>query len=85
MAAYARELVRELQDWGYIAEVDVLDHTWVNTAYTWSWPGSTWRDKALAALEAQGIFQVGRYGRWVFQGIADSIRDGFIVGSALKD
>jgi protoporphyrinogen oxidase len=85
LAAYAKELVRELQDWGYIADVDVLDHTWVNTAYTWSWPGSTWRGEALAALEAQGIFQVGRYGRWVFQGIADSIRDGFIVGSAFKD
>ena len=36
------------------------------------------------ALEAHGIYQVGRYGRWAFQGIADSIRDGFIVGGKCK-
>ncbi len=54
-------------------------------AYTWSWPGSGWKQKALRQLEEQGIYQVGRYGRWVFQGIADSIRDGFLVGASLKN
>jgi hypothetical protein len=39
----------------------------------------------MAALEARDIFPVGRYGRWVFQGIADSIRDGLYVGGALRD
>jgi hypothetical protein len=85
LSAYAKELIGELRAWGYIADVDVLDHTWVNTAYTWSTPGSSWRSRAMAALEAQAIYPVGRYGRWVFQGIADSIRDGFMVGGALKD
>jgi hypothetical protein len=52
---------------------------------TWSWPGSRWRELALRKLEEHRIFQVGRYGRWIFQGIADSIRDGFILGSSFRD
>lgn len=46
---------------------------------------SEWKQKALRHFEEQGIYQVGRYGRWVFQGIADSIRDGFLVGASLKN
>ncbi len=30
-------------------------------------------------------FFIGRYGRWLFQSIADSIKDGFFVGAAFKD
>ena len=61
-----------------------MDLTWIDVAYTWSWPGSKWRQEALRVLEEHDIHQVGRYGRWVFQGIADSIRDGFVVGGALR-
>lgn len=82
--AYAAAVVKELQAWQFIGEVEVIDPTWIEVAYTWSWPGSQWRSKALKRLEEHNIFQVGRYGRWVFQGIADSIRDGFVVGSAFK-
>lgn len=74
------EIVRELQDWGWIKEVEVIDPTWIEVAYTWSWPGSRWRQKAMKALEEYSVYQVGRYARWVFQGIADSIRDGLISG-----
>ncbi|MCL4302428.1 MAG: FAD-dependent oxidoreductase [Anaerolineae bacterium] len=81
---YADAVVKELQSWEFIGEAEVVDPTWINVAYTWSWPGSSWRAKALKCLEAHNIFPVGRYGRWVFQGIADSIRDGFVVGGALK-
>jgi hypothetical protein len=56
MSVYSRELVKELQAWGWIGQVDVLDPTWIEVAYTWS---------------------------WVFQGIADSIRDGLTVGAAI--
>ena len=35
-------------------------------------------------LEDKGIYQIGRYGRWRFQGIADSIRDGFVAGSSFR-
>jgi protoporphyrinogen oxidase len=79
---YGQEVVRELQDWGFIDRVEVMSPTWVDVAYTWSWPDSTWRGKALKALEANDIYQVGRYGRWVFQGIADSIREGLMAGAA---
>jgi len=80
----AGDIVQELQEWGWIREAEVVDPTWIDVAYTWSWPGSKWREKALKALEEHGIYQVGRYARWVFQGIADSIRDGFIAGGGLK-
>jgi len=47
-------------------------------------PGSNWKDQALNLLEKENVIQVGRYGRWVFQGIAESINDGFNVGGAYK-
>ena len=36
-------------------------------------------------MEEHGIYQVGRYGRWIFQGIADSIKDGFFAGASFKE
>ena len=82
--AYAEAVVAELQDWGFIRAAEVVDPTWIEVAYTWAWPGSRWRAQALACLEARDVYPVGRYGRWIFQGIADSIRDGLFVGGALK-
>ncbi len=84
ISVYAAAVVKELQEWQFIDEAEVVDPTWIDVAYTWAWPGSGWRAKALKTLESQNIFQVGRYGCWIFQGIADSIRDGFMVGSAFK-
>lgn len=80
--AYAAAVVEELQDWGYIEEAEVVDPTWIDVAYTWSWPDSQWKAQAMGALEAKHIYPVGRYARWIFQGIADSIRDGFYAGSS---
>ena len=82
---YSRAVVEELQTWGFIKEAEVVDPTWIDVAYTWSWPDSEWKQQALRTLEAHDICQVGRYGRWVFQGIADSIRDGFFAGAGLKE
>jgi protoporphyrinogen oxidase len=79
---YSATAVKELQEWGFIEGAEVVDPTWIDVAYTWSWPGSKWRSAALRALEEHNIQMVGRYGRWVFQGIADSIRDGFFVGTS---
>ena len=81
---YAAQVVRELQAWGFIAEVDVVDPTWVDVAYTWSHPGSAWTSEATAALAGHGIRVAGRYARWSFQGIADSLRDGYLAGLALR-
>ena len=82
--AYGESVVAELQRWGYIGAAEAVHPTWVDVAYTWSWPSSPWKQQAMQALEGVGIYQVGRYGRWIFQGIADSIRDGFIAGSSFK-
>jgi len=82
---YADSVVHELREWGYIDEVEVVDPTWIDVAYTWSWPGSTWTQEALDTLDAHDVLMVGRYGRWVFQGIADSLRDGLFVGSTVRE
>ena len=78
------DVVKELQEWGWVKEVELVDPTWIDVAYTWSWPGSKWKEKALEVLEEHSIYQVGRYGRWVFQGIADSIKDGLTAGGSVK-
>jgi protoporphyrinogen oxidase len=84
----ADAIVKELQAWGWIEDVEVLDSTWIGTAYTWLWPGSHWRQEALGALEAHGVYQLGRYGRWApqlaDQGIAQSIRDGLWAGASFQ-
>jgi len=82
--ATAAAVVRELMDWGWLAEPEVVDTTWIDVAYTWSWPRSAWRTAAVDALAEHGIHQVGRYGRWTFQGIADSIRDGLMAGASFR-
>jgi len=79
----ANSVVRELQQWQWIQDTEVVDPTWIDVAYTWSWPESQWSRKAQKALEEHGIYQIGRYARWSFQGIADSISDGLMAGSAL--
>jgi protoporphyrinogen oxidase len=82
MSTLGQSIAQELQGWGWIEGAEVVDPTWIETAYTWSWAGSKWKMEALRLLEEKRIFQVGRYARWTFQGIADSIRDGFVAGSA---
>ena len=82
--SHCAAVVDELREWGFIEDVEAVDPTWIDVAYTWAWPGSRWREDALRALEAAGIYQVGRYARWTFQGIADSIRDGLFAGAALR-
>jgi hypothetical protein len=84
LASYGGDVVRELQAWGWIGAVEVLDPSWIDVAYTWSWPGSSWREAAIAALESRGIVPVGRYARWTFQGIADSVRDGLRTGASAR-
>jgi protoporphyrinogen oxidase len=79
--AYNQAAVKELQELGFVGDVEVIDPTWIDVAYTWSWPDSRWKSQALKALEKYDVYQVGRYARWAFKGIADSIKDGFTAGS----
>lgn len=81
---YTAEAIQELQEWGWLGEVHVTSPSWVDTAYTWSRPGSTWREQAIEQLRQQHIHMTGRYGKWRFQGIADSLRDGILAGAALR-
>jgi len=82
--AYISATLAELRDWGFIGETLIVDPSWIEIAYTWSWPGSSWRSQALAALDSAGIHQVGRFAAWKFQGIAGSMRDGLQAGRAAK-
>jgi protoporphyrinogen oxidase len=84
IARYADDVIGELRRWAFIDAVEVLDASWIDVAYTWSWPGSVWRREALRALDDNRIHAAGRYGRWIFQGIADSIRDGLSSGARLR-
>ncbi len=81
---YTRETIHELREWGWLKEAEVVSPSWVETAYTWSRPRSKWREQASEALRNAGILMTGRYGKWRFQGIADSLRDGFCAGAALR-
>jgi hypothetical protein len=80
---YAAAVVSELQDRDYIGDAEVVHPNWVGTAYTWSYPESGWRQTATEALAGIGVEQVGRYGRWHFQGIAESVGEGRSVGHSL--
>jgi hypothetical protein len=82
--SYSKKVVKELQSWKFIEQAETVHPTWIEVAYTWSVPGSNWKQAAIKQLENEGIYQIGRYGRWIFQGIADSIKDGFFIGGAFK-
>lgn len=70
------DTVKELKEWQFISEAEVVDPTWIDVAYTWQRPNSRWREEAIGQLKSHGIYQTGRYGKWKFQGIAESIKDG---------
>jgi len=73
---YSRSVKDELKSWGFIGKIDVIDIVWIDVAYTWSWPNSRWRQEAIEMLKSEDIYQIGRYGHWKFQGIAESIKEG---------
>jgi len=82
--SYIESVVKELSGWKFIIEAETVHPTWIEVAYTWAKPGSNWKNKALELLENENVLQIGRYGRWQFQGIAESINDGFLIASSLK-
>ena len=77
-------IVDELKDWGFITDVLVVDPTYTDPAYTWSWQGSQWAKEAIARLAERGIQQIGRYGAWRFQGILASFEEGLAAGKAAR-
>lgn len=84
MERYITAVGEELREWGFIETVEVSAANWVETAYTWSMPGSAWKASAVARLNKLGVYTAGRYGNWKFQGIADSLREGLLAGAMLR-
>jgi len=81
---FKQTTIEELKRWKWIQDVDVVDPTWIDVAYTWSYVDSCWREKAIGSLEQHSIQMIGRYGRWRFQGIAASIQEGLLAGCIAK-
>jgi protoporphyrinogen oxidase len=82
---YTKSVIKELKEYRYIKEISVVDPTWIDIAYTWNRPGSTWKEQCIKILGEHDIFQAGRYARWNFMGIADSIREGINAGTAISE
>jgi len=72
-------VVKELKDWKFIEEVEVVDHNFVEVAYTWKYPDYDCIERVIEELKKYNIYQTGRYGKWKFQGIAESIKDGVSI------
>lgn len=81
---FAASAIKELQNIGFIKEPEIVDSTWIDVAYTWSYPDAQWKQEILSALPNYDIFPVGRYATWKFQGILESINDGLQLGSMLS-
>jgi len=84
LARKCAEIRDELVAIGMVGEVLVEDRCWVDCAYTWRRSGSDWAESVVSSFAAHRIHSVGRYGRWRFQGIADSFRDGLFAGAAIR-
>jgi hypothetical protein len=84
LKAMIKKTEDELKEYGFIKKVLVADPTWIEVAYTWKKPGSRLVENSLSKLAEKDIFSIGRYGRWNFQGIAESLKEGIFVGSVLK-
>lgn len=72
------EIAKELASWGWIRSVDVCSADFISCAYTWQYDQES-RENALQWLKERDIISTGRYGNWKFQGITQSIEDGFNV------
>jgi protoporphyrinogen oxidase len=79
-----KDAIEELKEWKYITSIDVIHTNWVEVAYTWEYPNSQWRLKGIDVLKKHNIYQVGRYGGWKFQGIAESIKEGLTSQSYIN-
>jgi len=71
-------IIEELQDWQFIGDVITSDPTWVDVAYTWNFDERD-RLQALELLKKHDIESIGRYGRWLFCGMVESIQMGLEV------
>lgn len=73
-----QEVFLELQEWGWIKGVITFNVDFVPCAYTWQYNTED-VPNALSWLKERDIISTGRYGKWKFQGLTQSIEDGFNV------
>lgn len=74
----------ELMEWGFIKRALFANSTWIDVAYTWQKPESRWVSDSIEKLRTYDIISVGRYGRWNFQGILESLKEGIFEGLKAK-
>jgi protoporphyrinogen oxidase len=75
---YVDYVLHILRKWGWIGQVHVCDISNIEYAYTWV-TRDTLRDWYISNLKKDGIESIGRYGKWRFQGISESLMDGLSV------
>lgn len=80
----AHAMIQETVDLGFLEEPLVMHWNTIPTAYTWRWPGSQWQQEAHNLLLENGIIPAGRFARWNFQGIADSLAQGLLIGAKVN-
>lgn len=69
------QVIEELQSWGWIEDVIVTDPTFVKCAYTWNRTLEE-RERHIQWLKERDIICIGRYAKWIFQGMMESIEQG---------
>ena len=75
LEAYKIQIIDRLRELGWIESVDVVDVNVIKYAYTWVMPGNR-REFYISKLKENRVESIGRYGKWRFQGVAQSIQDG---------
>lgn len=74
----SKKVIEELQSWNWIGEVNAVSIDWVECAYTWQYNKED-VPNAIQWLKERNITSTGRYGKWKFQGLSQSIEDGFNI------
>jgi protoporphyrinogen oxidase len=77
-AKIGTEIIKELQDWGWIGDIHTVGVDIVKCAYTWQYNKED-VPNAIQWLKERDIISTGRYGSWRFCGLTESIMMGFNV------
>lgn len=78
-------ILSEAKDLDFIGEIIAYDYNFVEIAYTWLRPGSTWVDDTIRVLLNHDIITVGRYANWgKVEGIVESMEDAFKACSVFE-
>jgi len=76
--AEVTKILSEVEELNFIGEVIAHDYNFVEIAYTWRRPDSTWVDDAIRILLNYNIVTIGRYANWgKVEGIVESMENAF--------